>query len=99
MIEIFSRFFSIVFIIGLLATYFLPTIVAVSRHHHQARAIFLLNLLVVWTMLGWIGMLVWSFMAIQRPVLTVNYAGKSTRAEIDQFVRDARDTSRPRTVV
>ena len=43
-----------------LALYFLPTIVALARSHHNAVAIFLLNLLLGWTGLGWIVALVWS---------------------------------------
>jgi hypothetical protein len=49
----------------------------------SALAIFLLDLLIGWTMLGWIGVLVWSATAIQGPVLTVNNADTSARAEID----------------
>lgn len=43
-----------------LALYFLPTIVALARSHHNAVAIFLLNLFLGWTGLGWIVALVWS---------------------------------------
>ena len=43
-----------------LAVYFLPTIVAVARGHHNAFAIFLLNLLLGWTGLAWILALVWA---------------------------------------
>jgi hypothetical protein len=43
-----------------LAAYFLPTIVAVARGHHNAFAILLLNLLLGWTGLGWIFALVWA---------------------------------------
>jgi hypothetical protein len=45
------------------AIYFLPSIIAVARHHHNALAIFLLNLFLGWTMLGWVGSLVWSVTA------------------------------------
>jgi T4 superinfection immunity protein len=43
-----------------LAVYFLPTIVALARGHHNAFAIFLLNLLLGWTGLAWIFALVWA---------------------------------------
>jgi hypothetical protein len=46
------------------AIYFLPSIIALARHHHNAFAIFLLNLLLGWTVLGWVGSLVWSVTAI-----------------------------------
>ena len=45
----------------LLGVYFLPWIIAASRGHKNAVAIFMLNLLLGWTALGWIAALVWSF--------------------------------------
>ncbi len=54
-----SIFGIIVFIIGL-ALYFLPTIIAVVRHHRNALAIFLINLFLGWTFIGWVAALVWS---------------------------------------
>ncbi len=45
----------------LLAIYFLPAIVASTRGHMSSGAIFVLNLLLGWTALGWIIALVWSF--------------------------------------
>ena len=41
---------------GLLAGlfYFLPAIIAFIRRHHNALPIFLLNLLLGWTMIGWV---------------------------------------------
>ena len=44
----------------LFALYFLPTIIAVQRSHQQGNAIFLLNLLLGWTFLGWVIALIWS---------------------------------------
>lgn len=47
--------------IGLwLIAYFLPTIVAQARSHHNTLAIFILNLLTGWTVLGWIIAIVWA---------------------------------------
>jgi len=40
--------------------YFLPAIIAVCRRHISAGPIFLFNLLLGWTVLGWILALVWS---------------------------------------
>ena len=48
-----------------LAGYFFPSIIAVARGHHNTLAIFLLNLLLGWTGLGWIGALVWAATAVQ----------------------------------
>ena len=43
-----------------LVVYFIPTIIAVSRHKENVVAIFALNFLTGWTFLGWIGSLVWA---------------------------------------
>lgn len=42
--------------------YFLPTLIALLRQHKNKLAIFLLNLLLGWTVLGWVVSLVWSVM-------------------------------------
>jgi len=42
------------------AIYFLPTLIAFLRQHKNKLAIFLLNLLLGWTILGWVASLVWS---------------------------------------
>jgi hypothetical protein len=40
---------------------FLPTIIALLRGHHNTFAIFLTNLLLGWTGIGWIIAFIWSF--------------------------------------
>src|ERR1700674_3627300 len=40
--------------------YFLPTVVALIRGHLSALAVFLLNLFLGWTLIGWIIALIWS---------------------------------------
>jgi hypothetical protein len=44
--------------------YFLPTIVALNRHLPWTTAIIILNVLLGWTVLGWVGALVWSAMPV-----------------------------------
>lgn len=44
----------------LIIVYFLPTIIAVHRQHHNRVAIFVLNLLFGWSFVGWGIALVWS---------------------------------------
>lgn len=46
--------------------YFLPMMVAIGRRHHQVGAIIILNLLLGWTLLGWIGALVWAATQVRR---------------------------------
>jgi len=52
-----SAFFLIAFLLGL---YFLPTILAMGARNNQAPAIFILNLFLGWTFLGWLAALVWA---------------------------------------
>ena len=44
----------------LLAIYFAPTIVALDRRHRHRLAIFLINLLFGWSLIGWAGALLWA---------------------------------------
>ena len=46
-------------LVGLLL-YFLPTIVAASRHHSSVIGILLLNFFLGWSVIGWIIALVWA---------------------------------------
>jgi len=49
-----------------LGLYFVPTIVASVHHHHNTLAIGALNLLLGWTVIGWIAALIWALTAVQR---------------------------------
>ena len=49
-------------VVLIFAFYFLPTLIAFLRQHKNKLAIFLLNLLLGWTVLGWVVSLVWSAM-------------------------------------
>jgi hypothetical protein len=40
--------------------YFVPAIVAYRRRHRNRHAILILNLFLAWSLLGWIGALVWA---------------------------------------
>lgn len=46
--------------------YSLPAMVAGARQHHNQLAIVLLNLLLGWTVLGWVLALVWACTASRR---------------------------------
>jgi|ERR1035437_1428788 hypothetical protein len=41
--------------------YFIPAMV--GQHKHHAGAIFVLNLLLGWTIIGWVGALIWAMTA------------------------------------
>lgn len=48
------------FCLPLLAIHFLPTIIAAVRRTHNFIWIFLINLFLSWTVIGWIVALVWA---------------------------------------
>lgn len=48
--------------------YFMPTVIALARSHHNGFAIFLTNLLLGWTLIGWVIALIWSVTASGRRV-------------------------------
>ncbi len=52
-------------LVFLAAVYFVPTIVASVREHRNMAGIVILNLLLGWTILGWIGALVWAVTSAQ----------------------------------
>ena len=52
--------FFLIFVLPLLALHFLPAIIAVARHTQNLGWILLVNLLLSWTVVGWIVALIWS---------------------------------------
>jgi hypothetical protein len=46
--------------------YLLPSIIAYKRRHRQFIAILALNVLLGWTLLGWVGAFVWALMRERR---------------------------------
>lgn len=55
----------IVLILFLLGLYFLPTLCAGARGRRNTGAIFILNLFLGWSLVGWVIALVWAFTADQ----------------------------------
>ena len=51
--------------------YFLPTIIAYARKNSHSAGIFILNIFLGWTVLGWIGALIWAFSSGRKPASTV----------------------------
>ena len=49
-----------IIIIGIPMLYFLPAIVAGFRDHRNTGAVFVLNLFLGWTFIGWVIALVWA---------------------------------------
>ncbi|HXZ31784.1 MAG TPA: superinfection immunity protein [Terriglobales bacterium] len=57
--HLFALFFLPIFGFGFVI-YFLPTIVAVARSKRDTMSIFVLNLFLGWTAIGWVIALVWA---------------------------------------
>jgi len=49
-----------------LGLHFLPTFVALLRRNQHTLLIFILNILVAWTVIGWIVLLVWAAVGEER---------------------------------
>lgn len=56
-------------VLPLLALHFLPAIIAGVRHAHNFGWILLVNVLLSWTVIGWIVALIWSICDTPRYVL------------------------------
>ena len=56
----------VVFVMIFVLVYFFPAFVASRRGHHQVTAIFLLNLFLGWSFIGWVGALIWAATAVRR---------------------------------
>jgi uncharacterized membrane protein len=61
----------------LVGLYFLPTIIAFNRNRHNKTAIFVLNLFLGWTVLGWVVSMVWAVSSSQPPVIVVQAPPKN----------------------
>ena len=55
----------ILFLAIAVIVYFIPNWIASARKHHNANAIFVTNLLLGWTALGWTAALIWSLTAVK----------------------------------
>lgn len=56
-----SAFGAIMLVIVFFAVYFLPSIIATNRDHKNSTSITVLNLLLGWTMIGWVIAIVWAY--------------------------------------
>lgn len=70
-------FIGVGIVVGLivdLLVYFLPTLVAWNKKHHATGAVFVINLLFGWTLIGWVVALIWACTVRQAPVIIVQQA-------------------------
>jgi hypothetical protein len=54
-------------LLSLPVLYLLPAMIASIRHHVSAQAILAMNLVLGWTIIGWIVALIWSLAISDRP--------------------------------
>ncbi len=59
-------------LLALAALHFAPTFIAVSREHPRRIAIFVINLLFGWTVIGWVVALVWALSPPREPAARPN---------------------------
>jgi len=52
--------FALILIVIMVLFYFLPSIIAFNAKRKNALAIFVLNLFLGWTFIGWVGALIWA---------------------------------------
>lgn len=57
--------------------YFLPSIIALLRDHKNRAAIFVLDLFLGWSFIGWVVALVWSFTVAQENVVVTSNHNKT----------------------
>jgi len=53
---------TIIMLILVVMIYMLPTIIAFGREHPQRQDIALVNILLGWTLIGWIGVFLWALL-------------------------------------
>ena len=62
-----------------LATYFLPTLIALVRDHHNKTALIVTNLLLGWTGACWLVALIWSFTNRKETSIVINNTNGATK--------------------
>ncbi|HTW51723.1 MAG TPA: superinfection immunity protein [Stellaceae bacterium] len=54
---------TILILIAIVVLYMLPTLIAFGRQHPRRQEVTLVNILVGWTLIGWIGVFLWAALA------------------------------------
>lgn len=67
------------FVVGvvLIVVYFLPTFIALARKHHNFGAIFALNLLAGWVVIGWFAAFIWSLTEVKSVAVSNKVSGNA----------------------
>lgn len=72
-----------IMLIAVFVIYFLPTFVAAKRGHPNGTSIFLLDLFLGWTFIGWLAALIWSASAIKKTAEI--YSSETSPVALDRF--------------
>lgn len=64
--EILSEYSTALYIAIVAFIYFVPSFVAYNRQHQNKLAIFFTNTLLGWTVIGWVGAIIWSGTSIKK---------------------------------
>lgn len=76
------------FILIGLCLYFLPTLIAGSRKHKNDGAIFILNLFLGWTFLGWLIALIWAATDnVRKPSTSSNSMKAKSQSKAEELER------------
>ena len=83
---------ALLFLGALFFAYILPACIASWRHHHNANAIFVVNLFLGWTLLGWVAALAWAVtnpapksLNMKKIITTIIAAAAIATAQADLF--------------
>jgi hypothetical protein len=66
--------------------YFLPTIIAIGRRNSNTASVFVLNLLLGWSLIGWIVALVWALAANSPAPIIVNNTTQAYKPEPEKRI-------------
>ena len=71
-----------VIVIVIIFVYFLPSIIASSRGHHNSTALFFANLFFGWTFIGWVVCLIWALTNKSEDTTIINNNTNSEDASV-----------------
>jgi uncharacterized membrane protein len=54
---------TILILVAIVVLYLLPTLIAFGRQHPHRQEVTLVNILLGWTLIGWIGVFLWASLA------------------------------------
>lgn len=53
--------------------YFIPTVIGIIRKHHNLIGLIALNVLLGWTVIGWVGALIWSLLRSSKSQTVIHH--------------------------